>query len=201
MKVLILGGFLGSGKTTALMQLARHIVDNSKSEAENKVIILENEVGEVGIDDMYLRSGGLQVSNLFSGCACCTVSGELIGSLTAIKETYDPDWVIVETTGIAYPGRIQESLKWGLDLDSSVAVVVDAKRWKRLRIPLHELLQGQIVNSAAVLINKCDLVDEQAVDEVERDIRELDENTKIYRISALEPVPAQVWNGVLGEEL
>ena len=75
MNVLILGGFLGSGKTTSLMQLAKYLVATSPAEKENKVMILENEIGQVGIDDEFLRSGGFQVSNLFSGCACCTVSG------------------------------------------------------------------------------------------------------------------------------
>ena len=199
MKVLIFGGFLGSGKTTALMQLAQHIVDFSKSESENKVMILENEVGEVGIDDMYLRGGGFKVDNLFSGCACCTVSGELVSALVRIKEEYDPEWVVVETTGIAYPGKIQESLMSALKQDSRVAVLVDAKRWKRLLLPMHDLLAGQIINSAAVLINKCDLVDEQTIAQVEKDIRDFDDKTQIFRISALEKVPDEVWSGVLGE--
>ncbi len=68
MKVLILGGFLGSGKTTSLMRLARYIVSTTKSDKKTKLIFLENEGGEFGIDDAYLRSGGFRVDNLFS-CA------------------------------------------------------------------------------------------------------------------------------------
>ena len=198
MNVLIFGGFLGSGKTTALMQLARHIVETSKSDSENKVMILENEVGEVGIDDQFLRGGGFKVDNLFAGCACCTVSGELVSALARIKDEFDPEWVVVETTGIAYPGKIQDSLHYAMNQDSRVAVLVDAKRWKRLRLPMHDLLYGQINNSAAVLINKCDLVDEETLAEVEADIRVFDEHTKIFRISALEPVDGAVWDAVLG---
>jgi G3E family GTPase len=122
-----------------------------------------------------------------------------VASLVRIKEQYDPQWVIVETTGIAYPGKIQESLMAALKQDSRVAVLVDAKRWKRLLRPMHDLLAGQIINSAAVLINKCDLVDEETVSQVERDIRDFDKSTQIFRISALEKVPDEVWAAVLGE--
>jgi G3E family GTPase len=74
-------------------------------------MILENEVGEVGIDDAFLRSGGFKVDNLFSGCACCTVSGELVTAASRVRKEYDPDWLILETTGVAYPKRIQENLE------------------------------------------------------------------------------------------
>lgn len=65
MKVLILSGFLGSGKTTALLKLAHYIVEHSESDSKYKIVILENEVGEVGIDDKLLRSDGYDVENLF----------------------------------------------------------------------------------------------------------------------------------------
>ena len=68
MKVLIFGGFLGSGKTTCLMQLARYVVENSRSDKEIKVMILENEIGEVGIDDAFLRGGG-KLEDLVDVCA------------------------------------------------------------------------------------------------------------------------------------
>ena len=78
MKTLILSGFLGSGKTSTLLQLVRYIVEKSTSASQNKVMILENEVGEIGVDDVFLRSGGWEVDTLFSGGVCSTVSGELI---------------------------------------------------------------------------------------------------------------------------
>ena len=127
MKVLILSGFLGSGKTTALLTLARHIVETSASDRENKVMILENEVGEIGIDDAFLRGGGLKVDTLFSGCACCTVSGEMVTAVDRLRKEYDPEWLILETTGIAYPKKIQETLKTVCNMDSRIAVLVDGK--------------------------------------------------------------------------
>ena len=199
MKVLIFSGFLGSGKTSALLPLAKYIVRSSASDKENKVMILENEVGEVGIDDAFLRSGGFQVDNLFSGCACYTVSGELVDAAQRLRKEYDPDWIILETTGIAYPRRIQENLKSAIGLDSRIGVLVDASRWNRLLVPMHELLSGQIIGSDAVLVNKIDLVDEATLEKVDSDIRGFEPNAVISHISAIAPVDDAVWKTVLGE--
>lgn len=196
MHVLILGGFLGSGKTTALMQLARYLVQTSPAEKENKVMILENEIGQVGIDDEFLRSGGFRVDNLFAGCACCTVSGELVTAAIRIRKQYDPHWLVIETTGLAYPGRIQENLKITMDIDARIVVLVDAARWPRLRKPMEQLFCGQIEGSDAVVINKVDLVTEAAADLVAEQIRQLDEHTGIYRICALNEGNDAVWKEV-----
>ena len=199
MKILILGGFLGSGKTTALLRLARWMVTSTVSDKENKVIILENEVGEVGIDDAYLRSGGLTVNNLFSGCACCTVSGELVSAAIRIQKEYDPDWLVVETTGIAYPRNMQENLKYALGMDARIVILVDAARWNRLLIPMNALLRGQIEGSDAVLINKTDLVDSAVLDKIQSDILGFEPRAVILKISALQEVPDTVWHQVTGE--
>ena len=175
------------------------MVSSAVSEKENKVIILENEVGEVGIDDAYLRSGGLTVDNLFSGCACCTVSGELVSAAVRIWKEYDPDWLIVETTGIAYPRNMRENLKKAISLDSRIVILVDAARWNRLLKPMFNLLHGQIEGSDAVLINKTDLVDSETLAKVERDILEFEPNAVILRISALSEIPSEVWRSVTGE--
>ena len=98
MRIIILGGFLGSGKTSVLLQLARYLVDKEKeSSAEFKVAIIENEVGDVGIDDKVLVSEGFSVSNLFAGCACCTLSGELVYSIRNIGKELNPEWLIIDS--------------------------------------------------------------------------------------------------------
>ena len=198
MKVLIFSGFLGSGKTSALLPLARYLVDTSRSDKENKVMILENEVGEIGIDDAFLRGGGFKVDTLFSGCACCSVAGELVSSVLRIRKEFDPDWLILETTGVAYPKNIQETLLRVCELDSRIAVLVDAARWRRLLRPMENLLSGQIIGSDAVLVNKIDLVDEAVLDAVDADIRGFEPNANIVHISALAPVSPEVWDTVLG---
>lgn len=197
MKILILGGFLGSGKTTALYSLAHYIVDHTDSDSRTKVIILENEIGQNGIDDKFLKSGGLQVENLFSGCACCSVSVELLSTITKIQETCNPEWIILETTGIAYPKKIQENVETYLKLETRIAVLVDAVRWNRILIPMNALLSGQIIGSDAVLINKTDLADEAVLQKIEEDIRNFDDRPSILRISAIQGVEDAVWKEVL----
>lgn len=108
MKVLILGGFLGSGKTSLLLQLAYYMTGHLSGDKKYQVVILENEIGEEGIDDKLLRGNGYQVENLFSGCACCTLSGELLSSVSNIEKQLQPQWLILETTGLAYPHLIQK---------------------------------------------------------------------------------------------
>ncbi|MDR0862831.1 MAG: cobalamin biosynthesis protein P47K [Oscillospiraceae bacterium] len=199
MKVLILGGFLGSGKTTALMKLARYLVDRGAADKATSVMILENEVGAVGIDDKYLRSGGLNVSNLFSGCACCSVSGELTVAARRIEREIDPEWLIVETTGVAYPRNMQENLRHALGIEARICVLTDASRWRRLLTPMNGLLRGQIEGSDAVIINKCDLADEDALASIEQDILGFEPNARIHRISALGEVSDAVWAQITGE--
>ena len=198
MKVIILGGFLGSGKTTALMLFAHYLADISDPQKKYKIVILENEVGEVGIDDQYLRGGGFTVDNLFAGCACCTVSGELVTAVEKIKREMEPEWLVIETTGIAYPGLMKDNLKNALDLESRIVILTDASRWRRLRIPMDGLLRGQIENCNAVLVNKIDLVEEDILESMENDIHEIEPNAPIYRISAVGDVASEVWGAVAG---
>ncbi|MCR3922697.1 MAG: cobalamin biosynthesis protein P47K [Firmicutes bacterium] len=198
MKVLIFGGFLGSGKTTALMQLARYIVRQSGPSDGKKVVIIENEIGEAGIDDKFLRSDGFRVEDLFAGCACCTVSGEMVDAANRIQVQYNPEWLIVETTGLAYPGLIKENLQIALNMDSRICILVDAARWTRLLLPLNSLLSGQIIGSDTVLINKADLVDETILLKTEADIAAFDPNPEVIRISAVDVIADDVWAKVLG---
>lgn len=203
MKVLILGGFLGSGKTSLLMQLAGYIADSPASDASDsayKVVILENEVGKEGIDDKLLRGNGFNVENLFNGCACCTLSGELVTAAAAIEEHYHPGWLIIETTGLAYPGLIQDNLANGIGMSSRVCTVTDASRWNRLRVPMHALLEGQADRADIILINKTDLAPEESLSKMEAELHEMNKDAQILRTSALDKIDSNVWKTVLGVE-
>lgn len=200
MKVLILGGFLGSGKTSLLMQLARYMTDSSDSDSAYKVVILENEVGKEGIDDKLLRGNGFNVENLFNGCACCTLSGELVAAAAGIAESCHPDWLVIETTGLAYPGLIQDNLAGGIGMYSRICTVTDASRWSRLRIPMHALLEGQAERADIILINKTDLASEDALSQMEAELREMNPDAQIIRTSALDKIDSRIWQKVLGVE-
>ena len=198
MNVIILGGFLGSGKTTALMQFARYLLSVSDPDKEYKIVILENEVGQIGIDDQLIRDSGFTVNNLFAGCACCTISGALVTAVDRILRDMNPEWLIIETTGIAYPESMRENMKGTLGLDSRICVLADAARWSRLRVPLENLLRGQIEYADIVLVNKIDLVDEDALLSMEKDINVFRQDVPIIRISALGEVSPEVWRNAAG---
>lgn len=196
MKILILGGFLGSGKTTLLLQMAKSMTESSTSDSLHKVVIVENEVGKEGVDDKILKTNGYQVESLFNGCICCGIAGELIPAVIKIEKEYNPDWMIVETTGLAYPKTIQKNLKEAIDKEAFVCTVIDASRWKRFLIPMHQLLKGQIEAANVVLINKSDLVDEEMLAQVESDVHEFQEGALCIRTTAIETVDESVWQTV-----
>ena len=202
MKIIIIGGFLGSGKTTILLQFAKYLVSLSQRAPQNEkpsVLILENEIGENGVDDKLLASSGFYVENLFSGCACCTISGELVDSVYRAKKELDPEWLIVETTGVAYPAVIRENLKEALDMECRICILTDASRWARIFLPLRPMLSGQIEGADTVLINKIDLADEELLSKMENDITDINPDTNIYRCCGNTEIDQTVWSAVIGE--
>ena len=200
MRIIILGGFLGSGKTSVLLQLARYLVDKEKETAsEVKVAIIENEVGDVGIDDKVLSNEGFSVNNLFAGCACCSLSGELVYSIRNIQKELNPGWLIIEATGIAHPGNMQQTIKKGLDRPSYIITIVDAKRWKRLARAMEMMVSGQLEDSSKVLLNKTDLVDGDEVSAVKESIHGYNKSVEIITTNAKEELPAELWEILTGE--
>ena len=200
MRILVLSGFLGSGKTSLLMGLARFLAKDADEKDPPRVIILENEAGVQGVDDTLLRSQGFQVENLFAGCACCTVGSELIQSISYIEEKFAPDWLILETTGLAYPGLIRDNLRAACQKTCRICTVVDAQRFHRILKPMEALLQGQISCADVVLINKTDLATEEEIKLCETDIYRIQPETCCVRTCATTGQSDNVWKLVLGED-
>jgi G3E family GTPase len=123
MKVLIIGGFLGSGKTSVLLQLAKHIVAQEPKRDGTTVMIIENEIGDVGVDDKLLLSQGLAVKDLFAGCACCTSGGELLSDINTIMREVAPG-DHGRGDGGATPGRSRNRLE-----------PIFMRRWRSWRWP------------------------------------------------------------------
>jgi G3E family GTPase len=198
MKVLIIGGFLGSGKTSFILQLLQYIIGSSKSDKPYKVVVLENEIGDVGVDDKTLKAGGFQVETMFAGCACCTSSESVPVSLANIKKEVDPDWVVLEATGVAYPQNIQETIDAATDFESRLSAVVDAKRWKRLLVPMSMLIGGQLGRAETIIVNKKDLVDSGTLDEVLKSVSSYNDTAKLIPVSSVEQIDNGVFQTVLG---
>lgn len=201
MKIIIFGGFLGSGKTSLILSLAQFIVDVGKKTSDNpSLVIIENEIGKMGIDDKVLKSGGFSVRELFSGCLCCTLTAELATTLQDIAQQINPEWVILEATGMAYPEKIVDTLdKYGREIDSiRTVIVVDAERWDELEDMVPVLLETQIVAGDTVLINKIDLVTEDELKHVHSCIAKLNTKARICKVSAEGRINESVWREVTG---
>lgn len=189
MRLIILGGFLGTGKTSVLMPVARQIVAAAGGGEKTRVAIIENEIGQVGIDTAFTEGAGFTTRELFNGCVCCTLAASLMDSLNQLEEELNPEWVILETTGLARPHDIAETVKRYYDekMNTAVCITVDVNRWSRLKKVVGELLFEQVANADYVFLNKIDLADRETIDAVRKDVEELTKG-KVYEISAVSEV-------------
>lgn len=195
MKVIIFSGFLGCGKTTLILSLAERLIAGGS----RKVIILENEIGEAGIDDKVLAGRGYTVKTLLSGCICCSLRTELVQAIRNLDEEFSPDYVIFEPTGVAYPDRIAESVReYGKCVESvDIFTVVDARRWEKIHKGLKALAEGQLRHADFIMINKCDTVDKAEVEKVDLEIAQINGTAKRAKISALNGLPRDFWEGAV----
>jgi G3E family GTPase len=176
--VTILSGFLGAGKTTLL----NHILTNQQG---LRTAVLVNEFGEIGIDNDLVVSTSDAMVELSNGCVCCTINGELLEAVYRILERPERlDYLVVETTGLADPLPVAMTFL-GSDLRDltrldSIITLVDAENFDE------ELLQGEVARSQILygdllLLNKCDLVEEDRLQALERDLRAIKSDARILR--------------------
>jgi len=153
MMIYILGGFLGSGKTTFLKTLTKHYLDSGK-----KVAILVNEMGDIGVDGSTLRSEGFKAVELPDGCICCTLTQSLFEAVKGIKEEIGPDVFIVEPTGLALPQKVRDTIvRTGTDAgDITIIGIVDVPRFDLFMERKREFFLEQISESDLILVNKAD---------------------------------------------
>ena len=196
MKTIILGGFLGSGKTTVLLQLAKYIT--AKPDFP-QVVILENEIGEVGVDNEILEGAALAVESVFSGCICCTGAVDLIDAVQTIESQYEPDWLIVEATGMAQPSSIQTNLKNILGLDSVILAIADASRWSKLMIASPVFVRKQLEGSGLVLLTKTDKTDADALAKAYGEVKECSGGAKVYPVCALDPISENIFEELMSK--
>ncbi len=176
--VTIISGFLGSGKTTLL----NHILANQKG---LKTAVLVNEFGEIGIDNDLIIETSEDMIELSNGCICCTINGEL---LTAVNKILDKnkkiDYLIVETTGLADPLPVAmtfagSSLRSRVRLDS-IITLVDAENFD-FDIDKTNIAHAQLLYGDILLLNKCDLVDEEKIKKIEEKILTIKTEPRILR--------------------
>jgi G3E family GTPase len=155
MQLFIVSGFLGSGKTTFIIQFARAAI-----ERKIKVAILVNEIGEIGIDDQYMRRLGLNVWEMLGGCICCTLAADLGSTLDKLLEEYQTDLVLLEPSGAADPKSIDKIIGMYENRDLlkiRKLTIVDPLRFSMMLEVLTPLITSQIQSAEWVLINKEDV--------------------------------------------
>lgn len=202
MKILVFGGFLGAGKTTVIMQMVRHLV-SVDARAASRVVLLENEIGDSGIDDKTVSGTGLRVETLFSGCVCCTMAGEMIHNIRYIEKKFSPEWLILETTGMAYPSRIKENIREHFqEVECRLLCLVDAKRWRRMqKVPeLRQFSCDQLEGADVILVNKCDLVTEEELGETDTSVREVNHHSLLVHVVAKEKISKDIWQSIFPEK-
>lgn len=200
LKIIILGGFLGSGKTSFLKKFAKYILDKEKSSgSKTKVVIIENEIGNVAIDNQILENENLNVKTLFSGCVCCTLQGELVSTIKALMKQENPDWIIIESTGVAYPGSIKEKIQDQLKLNSYIVTLTDAGRWNKLLRAMESLISGQLKDSNQVLLNKIDMVNDDELKNIKDSIMTFNKDVDIEEICAVSNINEEIFEKILTE--
>ncbi|MCG3174366.1 MAG: hypothetical protein GMKNLPBB_02600 [Myxococcota bacterium] len=177
--VTILTGFLGSGKTTLLNYIltAQH---------GKRIAVIENEFGEVGIDNALVIGADEEIFEMNNGCICCTVRGDLIRILGQLMKRRDKfDHILVETTGMADPSPVAQTffaddeVKAAVRLDAIVTVVDSKHVWRH--IDTSGECREQIAFGDVILLNKTDLADEHTLDRLEERIRSINAAAKLYR--------------------
>lgn len=162
-KIDIFSGFLGAGKTTLIKKLIRDAY------AGEQIVIIENEFGEIGIDGGFLKDSGIQITEMNSGCICCSLVGDFGKALEQVIETYHPARIIIEPSGV---GKLSDVIKAVQNLSlpdislNSFTTVADATKVKVYMKNFGEFYNNQIENASSIVLSRTDGMSDEAVNAV-----------------------------------
>ncbi len=191
MRLIVITGFLGSGKTTFLTKLAGRATQNGL-----KVGILVNEVGEIGIDDQFMKKLGLNVWEILGGCVCCSLTSNLISTIETLEKEYQVDVVLVEPSGAADPKAVISTINdFCADTFSSKSqiAIIDALRIEMLVEVLLPLTTSTIENADMVLINKSDVASLEQIDYAVDTAKNINNVTQIHKVIIKNDLPLPLW--------
>ena len=189
-RLIVLTGFLGSGKTTFLTRFIEE-----QAAKNGFVAVVQNEIGKKGLDGKLLGQS-YAVTEVDEGCVCCTLAGSLRTALSGILGEFQPDFVVLETTGLANPGNLLAEI---VDLDdmldfASVTTLLDAACAPRALMEF-EVARNQVQLADVMILNKTDLVNEDVLLELEGRLRELNPTAELHRTTHGD-IPSSVLYGV-----
>ena len=180
-KVDIISGFLGAGKTTFIKKLLAEALSGEK------VVLIENEFGEIGIDGGFLKDSGIEVREMNSGCICCSLVGDFASSLKEILTKYTPDRIIIEPSGV---GKLSDVMRAVADVEeelpvagNSAVTLVDVKKAKLYIKNFGEFFNNQVQYAKTIVLSRTDVADQKKIDEAIQLIREINKDATIITTS------------------
>ena len=189
-KIDIISGFLGAGKTTLIKKLIKEGFNGEK------LVLIENEFGEIGIDGGFLKEGGVEITEMNSGCICCSLVGDFGAALKDVLENYKPDRVIIEPSGV---GKLSDVIKAVENVDEGMEVilnarvaVVDALKCKMYMKNFGEFFNNQIESATSIILSRTQKVSEAKLEECVKMIREHNAKAAIVTTS---------WDEITGAKL
>ncbi len=189
-KIDIISGFLGAGKTTLIKKL---VGEAFKGE---KLVLIENEFGEIGIDGGFLKDSGVEVTEMNSGCICCSLVGDFGTALQEVVEKFSPDRIIIEPSGV---GKLSDVIKAVIDVKdkadielNSTTAVVDGMKTKMYMKNFGEFFNNQVESAGTIVISRTQKLPEAKLNETVELLREHNEKAAIITTP---------WDELTGEQL
>ncbi|MDD7015682.1 MAG: GTP-binding protein [Firmicutes bacterium] len=176
-KVDIVSGFLGAGKTTFIKEMIAKVYKGQR------VVLIENEFGEIGIDSGFMKNAGIEVTEMNSGCICCTLVGDFARSLKQVVEQFKPERVVIEPSGVGKLSDVAAAVadvseEAGVEINSRIAVV-DGKKAKMYMKNFGEFYNNQIESATTIVISRTQNMDEAKLKECIELIREKNSEASI----------------------
>ena len=189
-KIDIISGFLGAGKTTLIKKLV------AEAFSGEKLVLIENEFGEIGIDGGFLKEAGIQVTEMNSGCICCSLVGDFGTALKEVVEKYTPDRIIIEPSGV---GKLSDVIKAVLDVKDKVDIelnsttaVVDGMKTKMYMKNFGEFFNNQVESAGTIIISRSQKMPEALLEETTNLLREKNDKASIITTP---------WDDITGETI
>ena len=173
-KIDIISGFLGSGKTTLIRKLLNETLKNEK------VVLIENEFGEIDVDSDFLKDTSIEIKSINAGCICCSLQGDFEEALKKVIETYSPDRIIIEPSGVGKLSDVTKAVKTVEEANiNALCTIVDARKCKIYAKNFKEFFNDQIKAATCIIMSKTQTISEEKLKEAYAIIKEINPEARI----------------------
>ncbi|SER59616.1 CobW family GTP-binding protein [Lachnobacterium bovis] len=197
-KIDIISGFLGAGKTTFIRKMLSGVLKGQK------IVLIENEYGEVGIDGGFLKDSGIQITEMNSGCICCTLVGDFAKSLDEVITKYNPDRIIIEPSGV---GKLSDVMKSVIDMEKThdvklngLVTVVNALKASKQMKAFGEFFNNQIEYATTVILSRTQNANDEQLEFCTTQIQKLNPKAAVITTAWDDISSEQILNVIEGQE-